>query len=76
MAQISFNLNGDFWPMITPLFQGACCSWSVVFSMMDSSLIEGVRLWADCRVAQTYFLRQECGPWSPPVSALERHPPT
>jgi hypothetical protein len=26
-----------------------------VFSMMDSLLIEGVRLWADRRVAQTYF---------------------
>ena len=45
MAQISYSLNGDFCPTITPLFQGVCCAWSVVFSMMDSLLIEGGRLW-------------------------------
>jgi hypothetical protein len=65
MAQISFNLNGDFWPTIAPLFQAACCTCSDVSSMMDSRLIEGGPTMGQSQEsASTGFLRQETGPLS------------
>jgi hypothetical protein len=44
MAQISFSLNGDFWPTSLPLFHGSWWDLLLESSMMNSLKLKGIQL--------------------------------
>jgi hypothetical protein len=44
MAQISFSLNGAFWPTSLPLFHGSWWDLLLESSMMNSLKLKGIQL--------------------------------